>query len=369
MGKTSHWMSALLGSLLILQAQPSRSQSRVVDVGPFDRANRALPTFFSRTEGWAGQGNRALARTTDGGTTWAAVVPPAIGDDPTIEIRGRYFQSASSAWIGVAPAPYRLPDKGVTLFRTLDGGKTWAEQPSPGPRWTGDALFADIGSGSIWLGGEVATASETWPATVECPQRIRGTLWTPVIFYRGSSQSDWIQQSFPRENGCPVNMIRFASAKRGIAVSQNSVFYTDEAGTNWHEGQVSTPGAQGSWHKTGGSLPETLSFLEGSDQIAWLSYQDGAIFRTNDGGRHWDQIAKSGDIWKNQSGFGEWGAVYFASEMVGWTLGGDGEIFETRDGGLNWSKLEVPDHVTGLSGAQGSCWATGQYRLYRIEWR
>ena len=103
MGKTSHWMSALLGSLLILQAQPSRSQSRVVDVGPFDRANRALPTFFSRTEGWAGQGNRALARTTDGGTTWAAVVPPAIGDDPTIEIRGRYFQSASSAWIGVRP--------------------------------------------------------------------------------------------------------------------------------------------------------------------------------------------------------------------------------------------------------------------------
>jgi|SRR5579863_184912 len=357
------WTCALLG---IMSAQAQSGQSRIVEVGPFDYGQTK---FFSKTVGWALNGNRALARTTDGGATWTTIVPPVIKGTSTKEIRGRYFQSASAAWILVAPAPLRLPEKGRMLFRTLDGGETWTEQSLPGSLWTGDTLFADVKSGSVWLGGERATTSETTPSSVECPQRLRGTLWTPVIFYKGGEHSEWTQQTLPTENGCPASIVRFFDSQRGVAVSQNSVFYTEDAGINWHDSSVDTPGASESWHKIGRLPPATLFFLEGSDRIAWLSYQGGAMFKTTDGGEHWNQIAKDGDIWNRFFGFGEWGAVYFATEMVGWTLGGDGEVFETRDGGSSWSKLEVPRRVTSLSGGEGTCWISGADKLYRIEYK
>lgn len=362
----SFWICVLFGLVPSSQGQPRQSTSRIVDMGAL---NYGQPTFFSRTEGWAIYATRALGKTNDGGVTWTAVVPPDIKNDATRDIDRAYFESASAAWVVTAPTPKPLLDEGRRLFRTLDAGRTWAEQDLPRTRWTEDSFFADVNSGSVWFGGQLNTESPTIPANIECPPRIRGMLEVPVIFYKGGGQSAWTRQSLPSQNGCPVTIIRFVNAQRGVAVSQNSIYYTDDAGSTWRKSQVKTLEAVESWHKAPVTGPSTLSFLEGSDRVAWLSYPEGAILKTVDGGEHWNQVVRIGDLGERAFGLGDWGALYFATEKVGWILEGDGEVFETRDGGSTWSKLDVPAHLQDLSGAGGACWVSGEDKLYRIEWR
>jgi photosystem II stability/assembly factor-like uncharacterized protein len=156
--------------------------------------------------------------------------------------------------------------------------------------------------------------------------------------------------------------------KRGVAVSGTRVFYTEDSGAHWNESQIVMIVANQSWHKTTSAF-ENLFFLEGSDKTAWLSNAGGDLLKTNDGGRHWQQLIDKKHSWQVGIGFGDWGALYFATENLGWTLGGDGEVFETRDGGMNWTKLPVPARLTGLTGAQQTCWVSSEDKVYRVEWQ
>ena len=146
----SFWICVLFGLFPSSQGQPRQSTSRIVDMGTL---NYGQAKFFSRTERWALYATRALGKTNDGGATWTAIVPPDVKDDATRDIDRAYFESASAAWVVTAPTPKPLLDEGRRLFRTLDAGRTWAEQDLPRTRWTEDSFFADVNSGSSGLAG------------------------------------------------------------------------------------------------------------------------------------------------------------------------------------------------------------------------
>jgi photosystem II stability/assembly factor-like uncharacterized protein len=349
----------LLSVRAYVQGQIGPPLSRIAPVGSF---NHGSPEFFTPLAGWNLQANRQLVRTTDGGMTW---VPVGIPNEPDQAIQSVFFQSASEAWVSVAP-----PDPGGQgkLFRTLDGGRAWSQQMSPSEDWYMHSLFSR--GESVWLGGQRAISARTQPGSTECNQKLLsfGKIWISVVYHRGEVGSGWVEQHLPVETGCPVAFLRFLDNSRGIAVAGTRVFYTQDSGSRWVESQVVTLSGKQSWHAR--TLPfGNLFFLEGSDQIAWLSNPGGDLLKTNDGGRHWRQVLERNHSWPEGLGFGAWGALYFVTENRGWTLGGDGEVFETRDGGARWISLKAPVRISGLTGAQGMCWVSGEGQLYRIEWQ
>lgn len=350
-----------LWALVVLYAQPSGSRSRLTEVGPFDAGS---PVRFTRSRGWNLQGDRRLMKTNDGGKSWVPVRTPEIGDG-NIKIRGAYFFSDTKAWVFLAPMADRIDIQELeTPFETVDGGSTWTAQ-TPMPRgWNLHAMSA-VGE-SAWLGGQETMPATEVPPSNECDQKLigLGQLWTPVVYYKRGGNAPWRRQLFPIATGCPISVLHFSNETHGIAVSGTTVFYTEDAGVHWKESGLEVVGDRTSWHQKTLAL-DNLFFLEGSRQIAWLS-NDGDLLKTTDGGRKWRQIVRRRHSWPSGVGFGRWGAVYFVTEKRGWTLGGDGEVFETLDGGMKWSKVEAPERMIDLSGAEGTCWVIAPDRLYEI---
>jgi photosystem II stability/assembly factor-like uncharacterized protein len=101
---------------------------------------------------------RVLYRTTDGGRTWAPVDLPATryaGDDLTIGVP-RYFGAGD----GVVPVRYRSRDRAqhVVVYTTTTGGRRWLPHPAPavavaGPQTWGvpTALPFSAASPSTWV--------------------------------------------------------------------------------------------------------------------------------------------------------------------------------------------------------------------------
>jgi photosystem II stability/assembly factor-like uncharacterized protein len=82
--------------------------------------------MLDASNGWGlggvgGQGDHVL-RTSDGGQTWTDVTPPEASD-PVMTALG-FFLDDQTAWVIYASAGRRPPETAVT-WRTLDGGTTW----------------------------------------------------------------------------------------------------------------------------------------------------------------------------------------------------------------------------------------------------
>ncbi len=134
-----------------------------------------LLSFLDRRHGWlltisdmaSGSTRKDLFRTTDGGKTWAFVTR-AIPDH--IDPNGLTFRTASIGWLA---AGYHGYDE-MPLYRTNDGGRHWRLQVLPEPAGIGDGY--GIISRPRFFG----------------PQRRDGSL---VVNYRGGTRFERILYS------------------------------------------------------------------------------------------------------------------------------------------------------------------------------
>jgi len=74
---------------------------------------------------WAGTDDGLVWRTADGGKHWHDVTPPGVGPWAKISIIDASPFDAASAYVAVNR--FRLDEQRPQLFRTHDGGRTWAE--------------------------------------------------------------------------------------------------------------------------------------------------------------------------------------------------------------------------------------------------
>jgi photosystem II stability/assembly factor-like uncharacterized protein len=74
---------------------------------------------------WAGTDDGLVWRTADGGAHWRNVTPPGVGAWAKISIIDASPFDAASAYVAVNR--FRLDEQRPQLFRTHDGGATWAE--------------------------------------------------------------------------------------------------------------------------------------------------------------------------------------------------------------------------------------------------
>lgn len=365
-------MGCVLGSLS--PAQEGRFGSRLVEVGPQPGGDSVQ--FLNDSDGWI-YGDKTFWRTSDGGKTWTSLsLPQPRSSDPANGLPPNVitvqFESQTSGWAWVDNSKdYPAIIEEQTVYRTSDGGRTWHEQPfSPlAARGTQQLLFYLDGASIGWEGGAQPTGARVLhPRLLKCKPWWDGRRAEPIVFHTTDGGKHWSEQMLPKSAGCNVELLYFSNSRQGIAVAEHTAYYTSDAGAVWHLSEFLPCCTDADWHSIFSMPPASAFFLD--SMIGWLGYQDGYLFKTQDGGKSWRQLAHPGDIWSEQDGLGDFGRLYFSSARHGCILGGDRSVYETDDGGSEWSKLDSAEPIISIYCAVGShCWALSAKRLYRIESR
>ncbi|MGE5577314.1 MAG: WD40/YVTN/BNR-like repeat-containing protein [Syntrophothermus sp.] len=352
--------------------------------------------MLNDTQGW-GLARGKILRTEDGGEHWAAVTPPGLAGHPWVV--GTEFLDADHAWLSVRSKD----EQGVAVFRTADGGRSWAEttvrQENRGLVYGGQLDFIDPVNGWLLIEPEHGMSSrpgELYRTTDG------GEHWSELARAYGS----------PAENGLPFSgpfsfrdsITGWICGQQGAAFSPDHPLYmTTDGGRTWRPQDLPLPAGRtngkldvnappefypaggrngvlpvlfipGSYktsdyatlfYTTGdggrawqarGSLPGTgpASF---QSAVNWWAWRDdpgasglaapvrGTLYHTNDGGGSWTAIAPGGDLARALEKGEKVQQLDFVTEKTGWllleTVGGKGtELLQTTDGGTTWQLVQ-----------------------------
>ncbi|MDZ4169670.1 MAG: YCF48-related protein [Coriobacteriia bacterium] len=384
---------------------------RGVFVAP-DDPNRAW--VIGMTTSGFGPVTPVMAKTTDGGVTWRAQALPAelayatrIGGTSSTNL---WVLSASNVWLsgngsswtvrrGLQPdlpeisisrlemadsqVGYALGDAsgGGLVYRTGDGGSSWATETVDGPvdlldlevipgmawarsgdgklfrvtgsqpdTWTAvgtdrTAVYRDFemlsSSSGFLLGdpGEWARATNDSGATFS-PTRIgavtRERLWAVdfadplhgwaagprgTMLHTSDGGVSWAHQALPVDRS--FEDVCFVDASRGWAVCDSTegdyVVGTTDGGSTWNELASDRGGT-------------AVSFWDA--QNGWMAGQNGRVYATSDGGSSWTT--------QTTGTFEALWDIDFTSATRGWACGSGDTLLKTVDAGVTWSRVVVP---------------------------
>lgn len=197
------------------------------------------------------------------------------------------------------------------VFRTEDGGSTWAQQDA---RSTKPFLAAScIDEQTAWIGGKGA------------------------ILYRttdGGEHWDLLTPNTTKH----IFDLAFVSATHGVAVGDwGLVMHTGDGGRTWTlvgipEDFVLSPMAEDIGLEPEDTILYAASFPDAVH--GWAVGEFGTILATENGGRSWRQQRAPVDT----TLFG----TYFRTPSEGWAVGMDAVILHTTDGGRSWEQIPAP---------------------------
>ncbi len=301
--------------------------TKVADQGSMDDI-----FFLDPDHGWACTNGGMVGRTSDGGAAWQW---SNVGTQTTL--RGLWFTDPQK---GFAVSIGSLPEEPAKIFRSLDGGVTWAPVFSGGSNLQhvqfvdaqrglamgGSTLLRTTNGGASWQPGSApagAWAQEGWMvdaalgfAVGDGAQVLRttdgGLSWQFVV---------------PPGSGPRLWAVGFAGASTGMYGGElGTLALTQDGGTSW------SPAADAACFTV-----EAIDALDGLR--AWTTDTGGRVDRTVDGGITWTPAAVDGF-----GGFGQVHDLDFADASRGWAVGHDasfsveytGVISRSLDGGATW---------------------------------
>jgi photosystem II stability/assembly factor-like uncharacterized protein len=335
----------------------------------------AATTWSSASQGWllgsapCGTNSCAtLAGTTDGGTTWDLAghlsVPVADSGTPAdTGVSGIQFSSASVGWAF-----------GPQLFRTGNGGKTWAQLTIPGHGHqvlalaaTADGVYAVVSpckqyamscqatTLSLWRAGSLTGQSWTKiPAQLPVNDTasiasFAGTIYLVDPGIPGTLDASTDGQHFstrriPCNTSLDVGLAEVAPTSAthvallcdgnpGISKATKTVYRSVNTGQTYTS--AGTTGALGIDAELAAST---------SGHLLVASWANGSwMYLNSTGQKKWSTPLALGD---GGAGFND---LTFASSTVAWVVYGPvtmfpddfGKLYVTRDGGANW-KLVTP---------------------------
>jgi photosystem II stability/assembly factor-like uncharacterized protein len=215
----------------------------------------------------------ALYRTQDGGQTWARLLDPY--NDGGIQIcqkTGLLFTTPQNGWLtgdcgGVMT--------GAFLYETADGGQTWQPVALPAPTEAPD-LFSDTGTTYCGTLSPIFFSPQVGKLAVSCMDTIKSPPANLLYLYSTSdSGATWTPVSIP------TGTIDFLSADNGWVLSRN-IYYTTDGGQTWSF--VKTV----NWDGQFSFVSETLGWA-----VARAVTDTGtaiALVQTTDGGKNWTEI-------------------------------------------------------------------------------
>ncbi len=295
--------------------------------------------MLDATTGWAigglvGVGDHVF-KTNDGGNTWADVTPPEPipAADARLSAIG-FFQDASAAWVTYSRMDM-TPPTGEVVWRTADGGQSW--QPSYALDTSGlmevyvpsDLLFSGQ---SGWLLTHVgAGMNHDYVALFNSTDG--GVTWTRLLdpYNDGGIQS------------CRKTGIRFVDGQHGWLTGTCSgvapgvfLFETADGGASWQAVTLPPPPASP-------TLFEDFSVGCGSSDPAIFDTQSVKLVVACDNYNQ-SPVATQSFLYSTGDGGLTWtvssfpgGTLLMLDATTGWAFSRD--IYQTTDGGANWTKL------------------------------
>ena len=295
----------------VSQTPPASIAQSAVSALPPPPPGRVAIAFPDAQDGWvAGAG--LILHTADAGHTW------------TVQHRGSEiflgldFPTHKEGWAWTA----------TVLLHTLDGGATWSSVPPPDVSPAVSADFLPSGEGWVATGG--------------------GALWDY------SRQPD-LEMMRPLKLPGPASAVHLIDAEHGWGAGAGRVYATTDGGAVWTQQLDATPGTfpefadGGAWLSFPTPTTGWALFDAGSGHASQKSY---ALYRTADGGSHWDQVLANRFFSTNDQGSAPIGPggypmalaapdaadAYLAvfSPAGAWV-----EVTATHNGGQTWSALAM----------------------------
>jgi photosystem II stability/assembly factor-like uncharacterized protein len=232
-------------------------------------------SFVSAQEGWLSISGASqtqtvtLWHTTDAGMTWQDLAPTGIGDGKGAN--GLSFLDSNQGFIDIWN-----PNHASVIYRTTDGGRTWtASQPLTPPFKTVCVDCIAMHAGSV-QGFASTLLVPTW-------QDFGSTA--KYVFKSTDGGATWTYLASAKD---PGNNIDFVTATRWLQlIGPGQSVETIDAGANWH--RYASDYSQ--------AAPIAADFIFG-DSLTGYSTVRGGIWRTEDGGLHWQIIQTPGTLIK-----------------------------------------------------------------------
>lgn len=341
----------LLTSLLLLfltscQDRPSSATAPSWTLQQLDRpaSIRGL-SAVSEKVAWLSGSDNTIARTTDGGTTWVTLTPPA---SDTLDFRDiEAFDSLRAVIMSAGPGVQSR------VFRTEDGGRSWREtlrNEHPNGFFNGIAfwneteglLTGDPVDSTLFI-MRTSDGGRSW-------QRISPEHIPPV---------DTAEYGFAA-SGSHITVAGEGLAWIGTGGSRARVFYSTDGGRQWSV--APTPILSGA-ASTG---IFSLTFLNDRQGIAvGGDYTQPALVKDNiattaDGGRTWQLVEDHSVPYRS-----------CVREIDGWylTAGPTGTDI-SYDLGRTWHRIDITGyHVLSVGNSREATWAAGaEGRVAKIRW-
>ncbi|MGI8523859.1 MAG: WD40/YVTN/BNR-like repeat-containing protein [Nocardioides sp.] len=307
-----------------------------------DQELRGLAPVSARTA-WVSGDRGGVFRTTDGGATWADVSPPEGADLLFRDVEATDATHALVLAIG--------PGDASRIYRTTDAGSTWtATFVNDDP----DAFFDCM---AMWPGGRTGLAMSD---PVDGKFRIirttdSGRTWS-VVDPAGMPPAADGEFGFAASGTCLATAGgRDAWLVSGGAASR--VFHSADGGHTWTVTDSTVPASE-----AGGTFSVSFrnprqGLVVGGDYLVPDNGADASAY-SRDAGRRW---TNGGDVGGYRSGVDWVSGSPHAAIAVG-TSGSD----LTTDGGRSWTGFDTDgyDAVQCLPG--GVCWASGSHG--RVGW-
>jgi photosystem II stability/assembly factor-like uncharacterized protein len=335
------------------QQQLDSRLRRIADVpsGP----NKYIIHCVSTSVCWVGDFLKQW-RTDDGGQHWQLVYvgTPFDGEINTVE-----YVDEQLAWMLTLKK----------LLKTEDGGKTWVEQPPPLPAYLIGELrsIKFLKGGKIgWAGGGVyrpVTKSEEQvgvPSNLFDPQSHR--VLKPMVAYTADGGKSWIPQSIPNNAG-RISGLTFLNERQGFAFDSSGPLYTTDGGNQWKYVDFKKSCTDEKYLEGYDMRPLEVSFLDSRN--AWLTFEDGRIAKSTDGGQTWcDLLAPDAVKFDYYEKY--FRTIHFCDSLHGLGLGANRLLYETTDGGKTWNKAmdRKADDMFFLDNRTG--WLVSKEGLFQI---
>lgn len=356
---------AAVAGLVFLLAQPVQAQTPAAPIWKAQTSAPGYPGkqddifFLNARQGWYVNGSGQVFRTRDGGTTWAEVAKKP----------GTYFRcigmvDSLNGYAGNIGTDY-FP--GVTdtipLYRTADGGATWTPVPYEGPRVKGLCAIQIQRLPFINAGKR--------------DERVRilagGRVGSPAYLLESKDGGATFRSRSLNEQIDYILDIVFRNEKEGILCAAKGssldqtypvILHTSDGGTTWTEAYRGKRPVEITWK---GYFPtDKVGYVTLQSYDPDTSKAQRYVLKSTDGGKSWQELPMIRDAQARPFG------VAFASADWGW-IGTVGYGLETRDGGKTWTKVNLgraANKIRVVHGADGQFtgFAIGT-NVYRIDGR
>lgn len=254
--------------------------------------------FFSEDVGFACGGWRDregyIWRTQDGGQTWAE-----FKNEFDLNIYSLYFVNAN---VGFAGGDF------MHYWKTTDGGDSWQIQ------WFGD--------------GELAYHEVHRPAirkfefvSDSVGHLVGGENYEVGVVYRTFDQGNtWYFDTIRHE----LRGIDFYDDARGVISGFGYVATTNDGGNTYQQQDIK------------GDFYVSIKMRSYNTLVA--ASANGGIYRSNDFGVNWDKIVKPNKLFRKRRNFND---MKFYNSQIGYAVGPDGYMMRTWDGGDSWEVVSI----------------------------